>query len=76
MLMKGTLAYYEKTCCLLVIDRDSQSYEVTITKLGGSLQSPTTRLASAFLDISRSPQSPSVLFPEAISNGDGIRDSW
>lgn len=28
LLMTGALAYYKKTCCLLVIDRDGQNYEV------------------------------------------------
>ncbi len=35
MLMRGAMAYYEKTCCLRVIDRDGQSYEVAIGELRG-----------------------------------------
>jgi len=33
--MRGAMAYYEKTCCLRVIDRDGQSYEVAIGELRG-----------------------------------------
>ena len=35
LLMRGALASYEKTCCLLVIDRDGQSYEVAMREMRG-----------------------------------------
>jgi hypothetical protein len=34
-LMRAAIAYYAKTCCLLVIDRDGQSYEVGMEERGG-----------------------------------------
>jgi hypothetical protein len=33
--MRGVMAYHEKTSCLLVIDRDGQSYEVAMGELRG-----------------------------------------